>query len=282
MQTELGKEERYLLDRYGDNVVGLLKYGSMAFGSPHRRSVHDFWIIVRNLRAFHTLNRDFYATRLNHSSSVEKQIAANRFAPNFYFFHENGVAIKAAALSEHDFGRLCHSRMMFVKGRMQKPLRIIRTTSAINAAIRDARREGALYAVSLCPDRFTIDEFLYQLCSLSYRAEIRPEHKRAKILSIMAAGSDMFRDMYRGILAGIEHVEVRDGAYFDTRPADVRKIERKRTLGYLRRCKWSLNTLRLIWRNYRTHSAPIRYIWHKALGEFEKALKRRCERNGRR
>ena len=278
MPAKLDRESTWLLDRYGANAVGLIKYGSMAFGQPHRKSVHDFWIIVRDLRAFHESNADFYRTELNHPSTSEEQVRRNRFAPNFYFFRDDDVAIKAAVLSEADFARLCRSKMMFVKGRMQKPLRMIRTTPVIDAAIRDAREEGARQAVNLCASRFTLREFLYQLCSLSYRAEIRPERKRAKIQSIIDSGGRRLRDMYAALLVGMEGLR-RDGrSYVSLRSAEERKMLRKRTLGYLRRCKWSMDTLRLIWRNYRTHSSPLRYIWDKLVGEAEKAGRRCRER----
>jgi len=277
-QTEtpvLGPEEQFLLKRYGDNIAGLIKYGSMAFGEPYRRSVHDFWVIVRDLHAFHSLNAEFYRTRLNHPSTVEKQVEANRFAPNFYSIHEDGLAIKAAVIAEHDFDRLCHARLMFVKGRMQKPLRIIRSTPRIDRAISDARREGAYHALNLCRRQFTLDEFLYQLCSLSYRAEIRPEHKHAKIMSIINSGGAMFRGIYADILATIPTLTFDGRTYSDTRTRQERVLARRRTLGYIRRCKWSWNTIKLIWRNYRTHSAPLRYLWDKITGEIEKALRRR-------
>ena len=282
MPARPDRESTWLLDRYGANVVGLIKYGSMAFGQPHSKSVHDFWLIVRDLRAFHEANADFYRTELNHPSTVDEQILRNRFAPNFYSFSDDGIAIKAAVLSESDFGRLCRARMMFVKGRMQKPLRIIRATPAIAAAIRAARLEGARQAVNLCPARFNLTQFLYQLCSLSYRAEIRPERKRAKIQSIIDSGGRRLRDIYRRILDGMEGLRREGNVYVDLRPAEERKLLRRRTFGYLRRCKWSMDTLRLIWRNYQTHSSPLRYLWDKFVGEVEKARKRRRERAGAR
>jgi len=277
-QDQWGPEERYLVQRYGDNVVGLLKYGSMAFGVPHRHSVHDFWVIVRDLHAFHAANADFYRTRLNVVSSVEDQIAANRIAPNFYALEENGLRMKLAVLSEHDFARLCKAKMMFVKGRMQKPLRAIRITAAVQHGIDAARIEGASHAVNLCPERFTFEQFLYQLCSLSYRAEIRPERKRAKIQSIIDKGRTELGRIYRPLLARMPHIHANGNGYRDVRSADQKRLARTRTMGYLRRCRWSAMTLRLIWRNYRTHSTPIRYIIEKIIGEIEKGLHRHRER----
>ena len=277
----LAPEEAYLIERYGDNVVGLLKYGTMAFGIPHKNSVHDFWVIVRDLGDFHDRNAGFYTTNLNVPSTVEEQISANRVAPNFYALHENGLNMKIGVLSEHDFARLCRAKMMFVKGRMQKPLRVIRSTPVIDDAILSARAEGAHQGVSLCRRAFTMDEFLYQLCSLSYRAEIRPERKRAKVQSIVDRGRDQLTEIYEPLLAGFAYLDRKDDEYVDTRGPDDRRLARRKTLGYLRQCKWSYTTVRLIWRNYRTHSAPFKYVWHKILGEIEKGRNRRRMRKAR-
>ena len=34
--------------------------------------------------------------------------------------------------------------------------------------------------------------------------------------------------------------------------------------------------IRSIWRNFRTHRAPLRYLWRKTAGEVAKAVKRRA------
>ena len=43
----------YLLDKYGDNVAGLIGYGSMLFGKTRKHSVYDCWIILKDVRPFH-------------------------------------------------------------------------------------------------------------------------------------------------------------------------------------------------------------------------------------
>jgi hypothetical protein len=123
-----------------------------------------------------------------------------------------------------------------------------------------------------------MDQFLYCLCGLSYRAEIRPERKRAKVRSIIEAGRTELEAIYRPLLAAMPFIASGGNGYTDTRPAEEKRMAHRKTVGYLRRCKWSSTTLRLIWRNYRTHSAPLRYMWHKLLGEVEKAWSRYRER----
>ncbi len=46
------------------------------------------------------------------------------------------------------------------------------------------------------------------------------------------------------------------------------------TLRALRRSKWSGRSLRFVWRNYRSHRTPIRYVLMKLLGEIEKPVRR--------
>jgi hypothetical protein len=43
----------------------------------------------------------------------------------------------------------------------------------------------------------------------------------------------------------------------------------------LRRSKWCRQSLRFIWRNYRSYAKPLRYILLKMVGEVEKTFKRR-------
>lgn len=268
------RPERLILEKYGDCVVGLMMYGSMAYGRPRKGSIPDFWVIVDDLEAFHSRNAGFYRMQLNKPSTVEKQIALNRGGPLFYRLTEGGAAMKLAVIGEADFVRICRGPRMVIKGRMQKPLKMIRTTPAIEEAIADAQQDGLKHALNLVPRRFTMEEFLINLVSLSYLAEIRPERKTAKIRSIVDAGRKELEAIYAPLLEACDHVEQEDDHYADTRDPAARKQGRRATRRYLRGNKWSLDQLRYICRNYRSYGAPIRYIWEKVLGEIEKWRRR--------
>ena len=266
----------YLLQRFGGHLAALMAYGSRVCGEARSGSAFDFWLIVRDAERFHHDNAEFYRTQLNIPSTPEEQIALNRAGPLFYALNWRGGEIKCAVVAEKTFALLCRNAWWTVKGRMQKPLRVMRSTPTVDEAILDARREGLRCALSLVPSEFTLDELLHELVGLSYRAEVRPEHKRAKVRSILQTGRIELEKIYVPLLAELPFVERKDGRYFDRRAPEERKEARKTTLRALRRSKWSRRSLKYLWRNFRSHRAPIRYLLQKIFGEFQKAFRRRA------
>ena len=266
---------QYLTDRFRAHIVALMAYGSRVCGHARTGSAFDFWLIVDDIEKFHHDNTEFYRSEINVPSTPEKQIALNRAGPNFYALKPDGVEIKFAVVGESDFVELCRDEWWTVKGRMQKPLKIICSTPAVDEAILAARQEGLSCALNLVKPEFTLDDLLYALVSLSYRAEVRPERKVAKIRSIIEVGSDELKKIYIPMLAELPYVEERGEKYFDTRPETERKRARAETLRVLRRSKWCLRSIKYVWRNFRSHRSPIRYVCQKVVGEFEKAIRRR-------
>lgn len=274
-RTNIEKAAEHLLERFGVHVVALIAYGSRVFGQVRKGSEYDFWVIVRDPAAFHRGNAEFYRTQLSRPSTPEEQTRLNKTGPLFYSLRTNDLDIKMAVLGEAALARLCRDDWWTVKGRLQKPLLIIRSTPEVDAAILSARRVGIACALNLVPATFTIEELLHDLVGLSYRAEIRPEHKRAKIRSILHAGRHKLEEIYVPLLKELSYVEKRDERrYIDTRDPRVRQRMRRATLRMLRRSKWSRRTFDFVHRNYRSHSSPLRYIIKKILGEIEKAAKR--------
>ena len=269
-----------VLDRFGPHVAALLAYGSRVFGQARIGSAFDFWVIVRDGQAFHRANAEFYRTRLHEPSTPERQIALNRSGPLFYTYTDGGVEIKIAVIEERVFVRLCRYPWYTVKGRMQKPMLVMRSSPAVDAALLGARREGLLHGLSLAPPDFTMDELLYQICSLSYRAEIRPERKGAKIRSILRAGGAQLDAMYRPLLAELPFVQSRGDRFIDTRTPEERERARAATLRLLRRSKWSRRSRRFILRNYNSHPNPIKYILMKIVGEVQKPFAMLFKRKG--
>jgi len=269
-------EAQYLLERFDEHLVGLIQYGSTVFGQPRRGSVRDFWVIVRDAAAFHHSRAMRAIHRANGHESVAAQIRWNRTGPNFYAIENHDLHAKIAVIGLDTFIRLCRSNTYLVKGRMQKPLHVLRTCPEIDAAIRDARSEAAAEALDLVPRRFTLDQYLYCVLSLSYRAEIRPEMKKHKINSILAAGRRQVEEIYRPMLdVQPTVVKLDDGRYLDRRHPIARRRARRAVKRRLLRIKYSRRSLYTIWKNYSTHVKPIRYICLKILGEVEKLLRRR-------
>ena len=264
----------YLKERYGAHVAALLAYGSRVFGLARAGSAYDFWLIVGDVAAFHEDNAAFYRTNLNVKSTPAEQVALNREGPLFYSLREGGMTIKIAVLGEREFVRLCRDVWWTVKGRMQKPVRSFASTPAVDAAILAARREGVACGLNLAPKEFTLDELLTKIVGLSYRAEVRPEAKATKIRSIVASGREQLAAVYCPLLDELAYVERRGDSWVDRRGEIERDRARAATLRALRRSKWSRRSLGFVWRNYRSHGSPIRYILMKVLGEVEKKFKR--------
>lgn len=268
MPATLRPEAQWLVDRFGDLIVGLIHYGSTAFGRPRSGSTADFWVIVDDLRGFH---RRFAPQ--SERTVVARRVALNREWPCFFAVHEGDMHLKLGVVSRRTFCRRCRARSFYVKGRMQKPLRILRADDEVRAAIADARRDGVEWALDLLPARFAFEQFLATLLGLSYRTELRPELVGRKVQSILAAGRDELERIYRPLLEAHPNVRrLADGLYEDRRSPGEKRLARHRALQALRRMKWSGEAFRNIWRNYLTHPQPIRYILRKVMGEIEKLL----------
>lgn len=265
-----------LLERYKPHIAALIAYGSRVYGEARRGSAYDFWVIVHDADTFHQFNADFYRTGLTIPSSAEEQMRLNRTGPLFYSIRGSHPEIKFAVLGEKEFCELCaNDDWWTVKGRMQKPLKIIHATARIEAAILAARREGLASAINLLPREFTTDALIEMIVSLSYRAEIRPENKRAKIQSIVKKGGMALREIYLPLVRELPYLAQQDNQWRDNRSDEERVRARRSTFAALRRSKWCKRSMRFIWRNFRSHGSPIRYIFMKVAGEFEKAARRR-------
>jgi hypothetical protein len=264
-----------LLARYGEHVAALIAYGSRVYGQARIGSAFDFWLIVRDAEAFHRFNAEFYRTQLNIPSTAEEQIRLNRAGPLFYALKEEGFQVKLGVLDERSFADFCVDEWWTVKGRMQKPMRVFRSTPVVEQAILAARREALAAGLNLVPPDFTLDRLLREIVGLSYRAEFRPENKAAKVRSIIEAGRAELKQIYLPLLLERTYVARREDGFADLRPSDERARARKETLRALRRSKWCRRSLRFVWRNYRSYANPLRYILLKMFGEVEKTFKRR-------
>ncbi len=260
--------------RYGRHIAALMAYGSRVFGAARVGSAFDFWLIVKDPAEFHRDNAEFYRTRLNVRSTPEEQARLNRTGPLFYSLQDCEPEIKLAVLGEETFVALCRDEWWTVKGRMQKPLEVIRSTPAVEAAILSARREGLACGVNLVPREFDINDLLFRIVGLSYHAEIRPEFKSAKIESILEKAREALESIYLPLLDELKYVERNGSGFVDRRNETERRRARRATRYALRYSKWCRRSLDFIWRNFRSHGSPIRYIALKIVGELQKLMRR--------
>ena len=262
----------YLLAKHGDNVAGLIGYGSMLYKRTRKRSVHDCWIILRDTAPFHEQNAELYQHILNKPSNPAEQARINRGWINYYRVTENGIEMKWAVVAEKDFLRLCNDPWMFVKGRMQKPLKMFRSTEAIDRAIAGARRQATVEAVNLLDSPFQFDNFLRVAMALSYMADIRPECVPLKVGGMIESGGEMLREIYEPLLEELDYVELSDGTYRDTRSKKARRAAWWRTRLHLWTGKFNPKYAKALWHNYHTYKQPLRYVFHKILDETKRKL----------
>jgi hypothetical protein len=265
----------YLFNKYGDNIIALFAYGSLVYGKPREGSIPDFLVIIRDIIQFHNQNEEFYKNGLTIPSTPEEQIKLNEIWPNFYQFNTDEGAMKVGIMSHDYFLNAATGDNMYVQGRIQKPLGIILSNDEINDAILTARKKGTNYALNIVKSEFTFHDFAYALASLSYLAEIRPEKKSLKINDIVTTGYEEFVKIYIPILNEIPFIQKKgEDSYLDKRADDEREEEKRKTLEYLNRQKWSKSSINRIFRNAMNYKHPISYILAKIKGEFEKAYRR--------
>lgn len=264
----------FLLTKYGDNVVGLIGYGSMLYKRTRKSSVYDCWIILKDAALFHQQNADIYQHCLNKPSTVAEQIRLNQGWINYYAVTQNDIPMKWAVVSERDFLMLCADKWMFVKGRMQKPLKVFRSTPAIDKAIAEARREAARQAVDLVKSPFQFDDFLRVAMSLSYMGDIRPECVPLKVSGMIESGGQMLHEIYEPLLEELDYVEESNGLFRDTRDEGIQRRAWMKTRWYLWTCKFDPKYCKALWRNYHTYKHPLRYVFRKIVDETKRKLNR--------
>ncbi len=265
----------FLFRNYGDNIIALFAYGSLVYGKPREGSIPDFLVIIKDIIQFHNQNEEFYRNGLTIPSTPEEQIKLNEIWPNFYQFSSEEGAMKVGIMSHDYFLNAATGDNMYVQGRIQKPLGIILSNDEINDAILTARKKGTSFALNIVKREFTFHDFAYALSSLSYLAEIRPEKKSLKINDIVTTGYSEFTKIYIPILREIPFIKQEgEDLFYDNRNDDKREEERRKTLDYLNKQKWSKSSINRIFRNAMNYKHPISYILAKIKGEFEKSYRR--------
>ncbi len=268
-------EVQWLIENFSDCLKGLIHYGSRAFGHPRKGSAHDFWVIVGDLSKFHSRFNPPANAASGRPLSVKERVRLNEHAPNFYGLRLGESEVKICVINEDTFCRLCRAKSFYVKGRMQKPLRILRSDDRIDRAIHDARAEGVRWALNLLPETFTFEEFLETVLGLSYQTEIRPEILSKKVRSIIDTGRNELERIYRPLLEHAPHVKREGARYRDTRSRVVKRREEHRARRALRHLRWNVETFQNLYRNYRTYPSPLTYVFKKVVGEARKLLQKR-------
>ncbi len=114
----------FLLNRHGDSIDALIKYGSTVYGKPTADSLADFIVVVDDVGEFHRGNQERYQEEYGgvifFMRSPLFHVVLNYFGPNFYQINEDEHDIKEGVISMKSFVRFCGKFTMYTAGRMQK------------------------------------------------------------------------------------------------------------------------------------------------------------------
>lgn len=207
VEQEFQAIAEHYASRY-ESIAAVIAYGSRVHGKPTSDSHYDCWLVVRDYKEFYSSNmkdrRNLFATLFNPFDEARAHTFLNRINPNFYQERLDGVKVKYGVVSVDDFLRLCKpDARMYVKGRMQKPVRVIYcergVRGLIDFAVRMARKDAVRKAAALLDDGFSLDELIKKVIGMSYMADIRPENPN-KIDDIFETGADELREVYSKML----------------------------------------------------------------------------------
>jgi len=199
---KLEEMAEHYVEKY-DSIKAVIAYGSRVCGVPDATSHFDFWFIVEDYNEFYGSNMRDRRSLVNLCWFDEKQahVVLNEVNPSFYQEEFEGIMVKYGVVSLADFVRYCQPGefRMYVKGRMQKPVRVVyaeddETRVLVERSIKSAQKDGLKRAVILTSDDpaafdlTKLGDFIYETMRLSYRADMRLD-KKGKEKSIYEHGN---------------------------------------------------------------------------------------------
>ncbi|KAJ3032602.1 Mitochondrial translocator assembly and maintenance protein 41 [Rhizophlyctis rosea] len=106
------------------------------------------------------------------------------------------------------FRDLTEWETLYLAGRLQKPVRILRDDARTNLAARKNLRSAVRTALLLLPNQFTEEELFYTIAGLSYRGDFRMTfgENPHKVYNIVYTQMDAFREIYKPIIEDLPNV----------------------------------------------------------------------------
>jgi len=217
-----------------DAVAAIVCYGSLLSSLTRTpTSYHDFYVIVDSLRGYHARWRD--------------RVVGGVLPPLIYYrTFDDGLRCKYCVLTRMQLAREMGPpvRDLHNVGRFSKRVGVVWTRDdaafeEVVAACLHAARTLVPHALALLGARFTLDQFIRMLLSLSYLGEERVAEE-AKVDALFAAERDHYRRFYRALLAesGLHPIAAetyeRPAAPLKERRATERLLARSRLRGQLR------------------------------------------------
>lgn len=300
----IGDPEK-LLDRYDHDgeLEWVVAYGSGAIEQKNHKKpgMPDFMFGVKNPQAWHRKNAKAHPHDYWLPQVVGAINAVQDWGPGITylpFVPYEGKEIKYGVIdTRRAINDLCTWKHLYVAGRMQKPVQILRNHDGVEQA-QEINLEAAVAAARLLlPEKFTEQELYYTIASLSYMGDIRMRlggEKAEKARNIVDGSRLEFAALYKDALASSPELymksdgECMQGMDKDTRdflmiqlpesissdpeiradadPENVREVLRKRLKKIVKSSSFSISVKGLI------TSGPIRSVRYagtkilKALG----------------
>ena len=270
---------RHYVEKY-DPILGVIGYGSRVCGKPTKGSHYDFWFIVDDYKEFYSSNmkdrRNFFASLFNPFDEARAHVFLNKFNPNFYEERFNGIRVKYGVVSLKDFEKFCQPETFrrYVKGRMEKPVKILYSASEevekrIEGAILSARKDGVKKAASLL-DQYTFPsglptpvDLVKEMIAMGYRADIKFESPR-KQHQIYENGKAELMEIYSKLIEEEPSLEMVDG-FLRLNLKEGSTQETEKNIFWNKFFSGAMNS-----KNGLTNSFAPSYVWRKIKRRFSK------------
>ncbi|KAI8592247.1 mitochondrial matrix Mmp37-domain-containing protein [Geranomyces variabilis] len=199
---------------YGSGVFLQKGYKPAAIGSKDAPMV-DFLFGVTHPEHWHSLNirqnRHHYSALAHLGSKVVSNVQENMGA-GLYFNPDvevAGLRIKYGVVSMDRLIRDLHDwETLYLAGRLQKPVKVLRSDARVNLANRRNLRASVRTALLLLPTEFTEEELFCAIAGLSYTGDFRMKmgENPHKVFNIVYTQMDAFRELYKPVIEDLPNV----------------------------------------------------------------------------
>jgi len=184
--------------------------------------VIDFIFGVSYTQHWHSLNlqqhRDHYSFLGSLGSGVIEKVQ-DRIGAGVYFnpyVTVNGITIKYGVVNLDTLYRdLSEWDTMYLAGRLQKPVKILRDDPRIRLANQINLISALRTALLMLPEKFTEKDLYNKIAGLSYMGDPRMTFKAedpAKVANIVSAQMTNFRQLYLPLIDDLPNVNFKDHA----------------------------------------------------------------------
>ncbi|KAI8905675.1 mitochondrial matrix Mmp37 [Powellomyces hirtus] len=184
----------------------------------------DFLFGVTHPEHWHSLNirqnRHHYSSLAYFGSSVVSNVQ-EKMGAGLYFnpdVHVAGLRIKYGVVSMDRLIRDLHDwETLYLAGRLQKPVKVLRTDARVTLANRRNLRASVRAALLLLPPEFSEEELFCAIAGLSYTGiavfsptlgdfRMKMGENPHKVFNIVYSQMDSFRELYKPIIEDLPNV----------------------------------------------------------------------------